>query len=359
MNAIRFHSPLALAAVLALVLAAPARADDSSSSIAFSDPSKPGTLKIRVPHGAVTVHGADVKAVTVASEVAPVNSPPRKDGMRVLSASASYVLSEKGNVVSLEYGTDGYGGAPADFEVTVPRDTSIVVANSTHGDISCTGVTGDIDIRTLSGDVSLHEVSGGALVETLNGDITVGVKSLAESRPLSFTSMNGKIMIRVPADAKAAIRFRTHRGVIMTNFDDKALVTKTEISRRGPRKDAKAHSSDKSQAAAPAEGASPDTTLASRKEMDDSEGDWHAELRDSIREAADEAAMAAREAAEAVHEGLAEARVEIAGAIPPNSPIPPLPPMTGGKVVSGKLNGGGAEIQASTLNGDIVLKKAE
>ena len=56
------------------------------------------------------------------SESAPVNSPPRKDGMRVLSASASYVLSEKGNVVTLEYGTDGYGGAPADFEVTVPRD---------------------------------------------------------------------------------------------------------------------------------------------------------------------------------------------------------------------------------------------
>ncbi len=358
MKAIRFHSPLVLAAALALVPAAPARADDSSSSIAFSDPAKPGTLKIRVPHGAVTVHGADVKAVTVASEVAPVNSPPRKDGMRVLSASASYVLSEKGNVVSLEYGTDGYGGAPADFEVTVPGDTSSVVANSTHGDITCTGVTGDNDIRTISGDESLHEVSGGALVETLNGDITVGVKSLAESRPLSFTSMNGKITIRVPADAKAAIRFRTHRGVIMTNFDDKALVTKTEISRRGPRKDAKAHSADKSQAAAPAEGASADTTQAS-KERDDSEGDWHADLRDSIREAADEAAMAAREAAEAVHEGLAEARVEIAGAIPPNGPIPPLPPMTGGKVVSGTLNGGGAEIQASTLNGDIVLKKAE
>jgi hypothetical protein len=33
--------------------------------------------------------------------------------------------------------------------------------------------------------------------------------------------------------------------------------------------------------------------------------------------------------------------------------------MTGGKIVSGTLNGGGVEIQAATLNGDIVLKKAE
>jgi len=63
--------------------------------------------------------------------------------------------------------------------------------------------------------------------------------------------------------------------------------------------------------------------------------------------------------AEAVHEGLAEARVEISGVMPPNIPMPPLPPMTGGKIVSGTLNGGGVEIQAATLNGDIVLKKVE
>jgi hypothetical protein len=33
--------------------------------------------------------------------------------------------------------------------------------------------------------------------------------------------------------------------------------------------------------------------------------------------------------------------------------------MTGGKVVTGTLNGGGTEIQAATLNGDILFKKAE
>ena len=35
----------------------------------------------------------------------------------------------------------------------------------------------------------------------------------------------------MPADLKAAIRFRTHRGTILTNFDDKALVTRTEMTR--------------------------------------------------------------------------------------------------------------------------------
>ncbi|HEY4989040.1 MAG TPA: hypothetical protein VII09_04495, partial [Opitutaceae bacterium] len=85
----------------------------------------------------------------------------------------------------------------------------------------------------------------------------------------------------------------------------------------------------------------------------DEGGDWHAEVRDSMRMAADEAAAAANEAAEALHEGMIEIHAEFGGT------MPPLPPMTGGKVVSGTLNGGGVSIQAATLNGDITLKKAD
>ena len=42
------HFPLLLAAALALVPLGTARADESISHLAFSDPSKPGTLKVRV-----------------------------------------------------------------------------------------------------------------------------------------------------------------------------------------------------------------------------------------------------------------------------------------------------------------------
>jgi hypothetical protein len=99
--------------------------------------------------------------------------------------------------------------------------------------------------------------------------------------------------------------------------------------------------------AAPATPATPATASSS-----DSDDDWHAEVRDSVREAVDEAAIAAREAMDAAREGLAEANAHMSGM------VSPLPPMTGGKVVSGTLNGGGVEIQAATMTGDIVLKKA-
>jgi hypothetical protein len=351
MKTIQACSPLILAAALALAPAHGARADGSSSQIAFSDPAKPGTLKIRVWHGEVTVHGADVKEITVRSESTNESPTPRKDGMRVLSASAGFVLSEKDNVAALEYAADGWTGGSADFDITVPRSTSIVVANSARGDIECSDLSGDIDVRTMSGDVKLDDISGGALVETMNGEINVEVKSLADARPLSFTSMHGEINIHLPVESKANIRLRTHRGVIMTNFDDKALVTKTEFSQGA------SHLTSRAEQAEPPEKAeSPEKPekpeKAEKAENSDADGDWHAEVRDSIREAAEEAANASREAADALHEGIMELHAQMGGM------MAPLPPMTGGKVVSGTLNGGGVLIQAATLNGDIILKKA-
>jgi hypothetical protein len=359
MKTILLRTPLLLAAALALAPLHALRAEEAESQIAFSDPSKPGTLKIRVLHGDVRVHGADVKEIAVRSESSAQSPTPRKDGMRVLSSSSGYVLSEKDNVVTLEYGGEGWTGGSADFDITVPASTSVVVGSALHGDFECADVTGDIDVRTMSGDVSLDGTCGGALVETMNGDIKVNVKSLAKGKPLSCTSMHGEVTFHVPEDAKANIRFRTHRGVILTNFSDKVLVTKTEVSRG---KDSKhlvllspvAPVAPASPAAPAAPGApaaaEPAAPATGASKSDD---DWHGEVRDTVREALDQAAEATQEAMAAVHEGLAEARIEMSGA------VPPLPPMTGGKVVSGTLNGGGVEIQAATLTGDIALKKSD
>jgi hypothetical protein len=96
----------------------------------------------------------------------------------------------------------------------------------------------------------------------------------------------------------------------------------------------------------------------------ESESDWHSDVRDAIREAARvgveaarDAAQAAREAAEAAREGIAEAH---GAAFPPIPPMPAvMPSFSGGKVVSGPLNGGGPEIQIATMNGTITLRKTQ
>lgn len=359
---IRLPASLLVAATLAFGLVASAHAEESNGTIKFSDATKPGTLKIKVAHGGISIKGDDVAEVTVKSDAKPITEKPRKDGLRVLTAASSYTLNEKDNVITLDAASEGWAGAPSDFRITVPRKTMVVISSSFGGDISCAGVSGDLDIKCLSGDVTLTDVTGGALVEMMNGEIHATVRELHDGKPLSFTSMNGEVVIRVPADAKANVRLRTQNGSILTDFDDKALVTKTENTARGtsrrsirsPRPPAAPAAPGAAPAAAPSPAPAPaENSLLEEKDREE----IRAAVRESVRagtEAAREAMTIAREAMQAAHEGMAEAGVSVRM---PN--LPPIPPVTGGKLVTGTLNGGGPEISVVTMNGDVTLRQLE
>ncbi len=385
----RLSLPLLLAAGLA-VLAAGARGAEDPSVIKFSDPGRPGTVRISLGRGDLLVQGADTGEVTVRSEAKAVTSKPRKDGLRVLSAASSYSLKEKDNVVTLDAATHDFGRGNGDFKLTVPRHTTVIVQNAWGGDITCAGISGDLEINCMHGEIKLEDVSGGAVVSTMNGEIRANIRELRDGKPLSFTSMNGEVVLRVPADARANVRLRTQNGSVLTDFEESALVTKTENSAGIPR-------------------ISKTTTIRGRQVIT-------TEVQEAIREAAHIGATAVKEALEAVKEGLEAAKLDgeearrdlesakrdleraqreverersrarserdaeraarsnveapaapkppAAAAAPkpaaaPAAPKIPIPTISGGKLVTGTLNGGGPEISVSTMNGDVVLRRVE
>jgi hypothetical protein len=370
------RSSLLLATAFALSGPVGACADEAVHTIKFSDPAKPGTLKISLGRGELRVTGADTSEVTVKSDASTTTGKPRKDGMRVISAASSFSMRESGNVVTLDATTEWGGRGNSDFKVTVPRNTTIIVQNGWGGDITCGGITGDIEINSMHGEIRLDDVAGGVVVGTMNGEINATIRELNEGKPLSFTSMNGEVVLRLPESAKANVRLRTQNGSVMTDFPENALITKTEAAANMPR------------------GKLPFTRT--NKVLT-------TEIQDAIREATQLSATAVKEALEAVKEGLEAARLNsedarrqmeeakrdmerarrelererrTAGAdtprtpqipAPPAAPAPeakpmlagskPIPTITGGKLVTGTLNGGGPEISVSTMNGDVVLRK--
>jgi len=368
----RLYPSFLLAGLLAFSFAS-AGAAEEPGIIKFSDPGKPGTVKISLGRGELQVTGADTQEVTVKSEAKAATSKPRKDGLRVLSAASSYALKEKDNVVTLDAAAHDGGQGSGDFKLTVPRNTNIVIQNAWGGDIAITGLSGDLEINCMHGEIKLDGVAGGAVVSTMNGEIRANIRELREGKPLSFTSMNGEVVLRVPADAKANVRLRTQNGSVLTDFEESALVTKTESSPGMPR-------------------ISKVSTLRGRQVIT-------TEVQDAIREAAHAGATAVKEALEAVKEGLEAAKldsdqarqdldkakrdleraqreverersrtsraVEATPAVPaaPKPAVAPMPPklsiptISGGKLVTGTLNGGGPEISVSTMNGDVVLRK--
>ncbi len=341
MTSLTLFRSFLVAAAMTLLLLTAARADDDASTIKFSDPSKPGTLKIAVSNGDVSVQGSDSNEITVRSSAEPERKEQRRDGLRVLTSSASYSLTEKDNVVTLSHGSGMWPGSGGDFEITVPRNTHVIISNALGGDLEIVDVAGDVEVKSLNGSVSLQGVSSGALVETMNGEIEVHVRTLTENKPLSFTSMNGEVTLHLPTDTKANVHLRTHNGSILTDFDENQLVTKTTSVKGTPRGPTNFDS-----------------------------GEIRATVQAAVRvgvEAAREASRAARDAVREARRAQSDADNhakdseidEEHGPDIPLPPIPPLPPVTGGKIVTGTLNGGGPEIRITTMNGDVTLRQAE
>jgi hypothetical protein len=385
MKPLRFPSAFLILLAVTLGCHVATAGEENSQTIKFSDPTKPGTVKINLGRGELRVQGADTAEVTVKTDAKATTSEPRKDGFRVLSAASSFELRERDNLITLDTAKEWNGrGGKADFDLTVPRNTTVIVQNAMGGDIRCGGIQGDIEINSMHGEIRLDDVAGGVVVGTMNGEIRASIRELNEGKPLSFTSMNGEVVIRLPQTAKANVRLRTQNGSVLTDFEESALITKTEV--------------------APGSG-------LKRVPFNKSGRVLNAEVQDAIREATQMSATAIKEALEAVKEGLEAARLDSdegrqqmedakremerarrelermrneqaraasRGERAPGIPAPPAPPavegrrglpampspkpvptITGGKLVTGTLNGGGPEISVSSMNGDVILRKIE
>jgi hypothetical protein len=166
----------------------------------------------------------------------------------------------------------------------------------------------------------------------MNGEIHAELVAIKDGKPLSFTSMNGEVSLLLPADAKANVRLRTHNGSILTDFDESQLVANTASLRAEGRRN-------------------PDDANAAVLANDEER-----RSRDEAKAARDAARDAERQARRSVDVRNEDGSVAVNIHIPP---VPPLPPMTGGKIVTGTLNGGGPEIRITTMNGDVTIRKAE
>jgi hypothetical protein len=343
------HIPslLLLGAVAFAPVAGPLAAADAEptpTSIAFSKPDAPRTLRIESANGDIRVTGAYVDQVTVRTGAEPIGQVPRRaDGLRVIAANNSYSLTERDNVVSLSHNSGGFGQHGSDFDVTVPRGTTVIVKGGAGGDVAIADLTGDVEVSVLNGSVKLENVSGGVAVDTMNGEISARYAALTAGKSHSFSSMNGAIRLYVPSAAKATFTLRAQNGSVATDFDEKILATHMESgsgAAPGP------YGVQGGKDAALAGLAIAQEAVAAAKEIAKEVEADKAAKKDRPGNADDDVAEGFRQAQKAVNVATRVARGFHF-------------PAFGGQVVTGLLNGGGVEIRATTMNGEIQIREAK
>lgn len=105
----------------------------------------------------------------------------------------------------------GHSSGSVDYTVHVPRGTSVDVSE-VSGDVTATGLRGDVHVHSVSGNVTALRVGGNLTVHSVSGDVHVSMLRMDAGREADVDTVSGDIHLGVPATATAFVDANTLSG---------------------------------------------------------------------------------------------------------------------------------------------------
>jgi hypothetical protein len=194
---------------------------DQSVTVPFSDPSRPGLLRVDLISGSISVKGTDRRDVLVSSSrdssrTGRQRSTEPEPGLRRLTQPVGFNVQEERNTMTLS--ADIRNGQ-VDFDIEVPRRTNLRLTTLNGSRIAVDGVEGEIELQNVNGSVTVTNVAGSVLASTTNGPVRATLTRVTAGKPMAFTSLNGEIDVTLPATLKADVKLRSDHGDVLTDFD--------------------------------------------------------------------------------------------------------------------------------------------
>lgn len=210
--------------------AAPANQQSGDQvTVPFSDPSRPGTVRVRLMSGSIIVRpatGRDVIVTTTRSEREIEREREREQqrekndqasaGLRRLTQPPGLAVEEEDNVITVALRATG---GRQSVTLQVPPATNLVLRTVNGGEVDVQGVNGRIEVNNVNGGIRLTDVGGGVIANTVNGRLVATLRQVLANTPMSFTSFNGNVDVTLPGTARANLRLRSDRGDVYTDFD--------------------------------------------------------------------------------------------------------------------------------------------
>jgi hypothetical protein len=209
---------------LTIAVCALACAQDTGNRVVIParNGSRPRTVEASILHGTITVKaggGTDVIAEAPGMRSRQDSRVPPGMHRLDMPARGGIQVSESGDILHISLGYGG-GGDGNTLVLTVPTNTSLRV-HTQHGDVSVTGVHGEIDAASTHGDITLTNVGGTVLSNTVHGTIKVSMDQVDQAKPLSFSTLSGDVDVTLPADTRMTLKMKTDHGDIWSDFDVK------------------------------------------------------------------------------------------------------------------------------------------
>lgn len=229
---IRYISTLGvLASLLVAGGATFAQAQPQKINIPLSNPGQKMVLDISILSADMEVIGEERSDVEVSFKVSgserrivtPTGSRPLQGGAFTLEAD------EEDNVVSID--TD-WRANKVELQVRIPRRADLELSTVNDGSIVVRNVEGTLHLENTNGPITATNISGSVIAEAINENIDVSFRAIDPENPMSFNSINGDLIIGIPANAGVELHLDTSKGDILSEFEVEVQPTKPVIERQ-------------------------------------------------------------------------------------------------------------------------------
>jgi len=105
-----------------------------------------------------------------------------------------------------------------EFVLTIPRKARVDTAELVNGSLEIVGVEGEIQAACVNGKLTARALRGDVKLSNVNGTVELSLATLDDSRAVTLNSVNGNIVLIIPADSNAEIRANTLHGAITNEF---------------------------------------------------------------------------------------------------------------------------------------------
>jgi len=190
----------------AVMLAAPAWAVDEVFQQTYPLQAG-GTFLLTNVNGSVHVSGWDRNEVEVHAVKTALGAQRDLARVRIdVSASPNRVA------VETRYPQDDGVEVYVEYRIRVPRRVQLERVATVNGLVRVANVEATGDLRAVNGNVDVFDCTGRLSAHTTNGNLRLEMRRLDDGEPVVLETINGTILLALPAGSNAELDVRTING---------------------------------------------------------------------------------------------------------------------------------------------------
>ncbi len=203
-------------------------------NIPLSSPGERLTLEIDLLSARIEVIGEDRAdaefAVTVEEGMRQIITP---SGPKELPSGAySLEVDEEDNYISVDM---DWRANKVSVVARIPRNADLELTTVDDGEILVSNISGSLQLENVNGPITASNISGSVIAEAVNDNIEVSFDVIDETKAMALNSINGDLIIGLPANAGVQLHIDSAEGDIISDFEVEVQPSKPVVERRDDR----------------------------------------------------------------------------------------------------------------------------